>query len=134
MTHTLQTYHIGLVVGDLDKAVETYRTRFGAVELAREQLPAQEVEACMLDMRGSLVELIAPTTVESGVRKFLGKRGEGFHHVAYLVDDILGELQRLKESGTKLVDETPRRGFGGHQVAFIHPDSAHGVLIELVEE
>ena len=87
----------------------------------------------MFEVGESKIELLEPTRPDSPVGKFLAKRGEGFHHVAFLVDDLEVTLEELKESGVELIDETPRVGAGGTRMAFLHPKGAHGVLTELVE-
>jgi methylmalonyl-CoA/ethylmalonyl-CoA epimerase len=125
-------HHLGVAVEDLDEAVETYRRVFGAELERRDVVEAQGVEAAAMRVGESRVELVAPLGDETHVGKFLAKRGPGMHHVAYEVADLQRELVDLAEQGVQLIDEEPHRGLFGLEVAFIHPDSAHGVLAELV--
>ena len=125
-------HHLGVAVEDLDAAVETYRELFGAELEHRETVPDQGVEAAALLIGDGRVELLASLGDETPVGKFLAKRGPGMHHVAYEVDDLPAELGRLARQGAELIDEHPRRGLYGLQVAFVHPDAVHGVLSELV--
>jgi len=127
----MRLHHVGIAVPDLEAALDSYRV-LGFQELERGQVEAFNVAVCMLDAGGARLELLAPTG-PGAIQSFLDKRGPGLHHTAFAVDDIAVELARLKAEGVSLVDETPRPGFGGHQVAFLHPKSAGGVLIELVE-
>lgn len=123
---------MGVAVEDLDEAVETYRRVFNAELERRDVVEAQGVEAAAMRVGESRVELVAPLGDETYVGKFLAKRGPGMHHVAYEVADLQRELVDLAERGVQLIDEEPHRGLFGLEVAFIHPDSAHGVLAELV--
>ncbi len=125
-------HHLGVAVEDLDEAVGTYERLFGARLEHRELVPDQGVEAASLRVGESRVELLASLGAETPVGKFLAKRGPGMHHVAYEVDDLRSELGRLASEGAELIDEQPRRGLFGLEVAFIHPHAAHGVLSELV--
>ncbi|MGI9539265.1 MAG: methylmalonyl-CoA epimerase [Miltoncostaeaceae bacterium] len=126
-------HHMGHVVPDLDEAIASWRDRFGLRVTIREELPEQLVEAAMLEAEGARVELIAPTSAESGVARYLDKRGPGMHHIAFEVPDVAAALAHYRDDGAELIDEAPRAGLGGHMVAFLHPSSAHGVLVELVE-
>ncbi len=126
-------YHLGYAVEDLDAAARFYREHFGAAPGEPEEVEEQGIVATMFDVGESRIELVQPTHPDSPVGKFLAKRGEGFHHVAFQVDDLEGALKELKESGIELIDEEPRIGAGGARMAFLHPRSAHGVLTELVE-
>ena len=125
-------HHLGVAVEDLDEAVATYRELFGAELEHRETVPDQGVEAAALLVGAGRVELLASLGGETPVGKFLAKRGPGMHHVAYEVEDLPAELGRLARQGAELIDERPRRGLYGLQVAFVHPDAVHGVLSELV--
>jgi methylmalonyl-CoA/ethylmalonyl-CoA epimerase len=125
-------HHLGVAVEDLDEAVETYRRVFGAELERRDIVEAQGVEAAAIRVGESRIELVAPLGDETYVGKFLAKRGPGMHHVAYEVADLRRELVDLAGQGVQLIDEEPHRGLFGLEVAFIHPDSAHGVLAELV--
>lgn len=126
-------HHVAHVVNDLDAGIEELAPRWGLELEIREPLPAQAVEAAMLRRGDVRVELIAPTDPESGVARFLESRGPGFHHVAYEVRDVTETLTELRAAGAELIDERPRRGLGGHLVAFVHPRSGGGVLTELVQ-
>ena len=129
---TLGIHHLGVAVDDLDEAIETYRRLFGAALEHRDVVPDQGVEAASLRTGGSRIELLAPTAPDSPVGRFLAKRGPGMHHVAYEVGDIDAALAELAAAGAELTDAVPRRGLFGLQVAFVHPDSVHGVLTEVV--
>jgi methylmalonyl-CoA epimerase len=125
-------HHLGVAVTDLDEAVATYERVFGARLEHRESVPDQGVEAAAVLVGESRVELLAATGEETPVGKFIAHRGPGMHHVAYEVDDIRAHLRSLDEQGVELIDHEPRQGLYGLQVAFVHPESVHGVLSELV--
>ena len=125
--------HIGVAVEDLDAAIELYSGPFGMPEAHREIVEAFGVEAVLLDVGESHVELLKPTGPDSGVARFLEKNGPGLHHVAYGTDDIDAALEQVKAAGLSLIDEQPRIGIRGSRVAFLHPRSTGGVLTELVE-
>jgi methylmalonyl-CoA/ethylmalonyl-CoA epimerase len=125
-------HHLGVAVEDLDEAVDTYERLFGAELERRDLVEAQGVEAAAMRVGANWVELVAPLADETPVGKFLAKRGPGMHHVAYEVTDLRRELAELAEQGVQVIDEEPHRGLFGLEVAFIHPDSIHGVLAELV--
>ena len=125
-------HHLGVAVDDLDEAVETYERLFGAELEHRETVPDQGVEAASLRVGAGRVELLASLGEETPVGKFLAKRGPGMHHVAYEVEDVGEALDDLAAKGTELIDERPRRGLFGLEVAFVHPDAVHGVLAEIV--
>jgi methylmalonyl-CoA/ethylmalonyl-CoA epimerase len=127
-------HHLGVAVEDLDEAVTTYERVFGARVEHRERVPEQGVEAASLRVGDGRVELLASLGEETPVGKFLAKRGPGMHHVAYEVPDVKSAIDELAEQGVELVDEEPRQGLFGLQVAFLHPDAAHGVLAELVAD
>ncbi len=128
----LGVHHVGVAVDDLDAAIARYEALFGARLEHRQRVEDQGVEAASLDVGGSRVELLAPTGPETPVGKFLAKRGPGMHHVAFEVEDVAAELDRLRADGVQLIDETPRRGLFGLQVAFVHPEATGGVLAEFV--
>jgi methylmalonyl-CoA epimerase len=127
-------HHLGVAVADLDEAVTTYERVFGARLEHRERVPDQGVEAASLRVGEGRVELLASLGEETPVGKFLAKRGPGMHHVAYEVDDVDSALHELSAKGVELVDEQPRQGLFGLQVAFLHPDALDGVLAELVAD
>ena len=125
-------HHLGVAVQDLDEALETYVRLFGAELEHRGLIEDQGVEAAAVLVGSGRVELLAPLDEETPVGKFLASRGPGMHHVAYEVDDVRSELGRLSAAGAALIDEEPRVGLFGLQVAFVHPDAVHGVLTEVV--
>jgi len=125
-------HHVGVAVADLDEAVGTYERLLGARLEHRAEVPDQGVEAASMRVGESRVELVAALGAETPVGKFLAKRGPGMHHVAYEVDDVQAALGELQAHGAELIDEHPRRGLFGLQVAFVHPDAVHGVLSEIV--
>lgn len=126
-------YHLGYAVEDIETASEFYRENFGATPGEPEVVEEQGTIATMFRVGESSIELVQPTRQDSPVGKFLAKRGEGFHHVAFEVDDLKVALAELKRNGVELIDEEPRRGAGGMKIAFVHPTGAFGVLTELVE-
>jgi methylmalonyl-CoA/ethylmalonyl-CoA epimerase len=125
-------HHLGVAVEDLDEALETYERLFGAELEHRANVPDQCVEAAAVLVGSGRVELLSPLQDDSPVGRFLASRGPGMHHVAFEVDDIRTALDSLRREGAELVDEEPREGMFGLQVAFVHPDSVHGVLAEVV--
>lgn len=125
--------HIGVAVEDLDESIALYRDRLGMAEQHRERVEEFGVEAVLLEVGGSHVELLTPIQPDSGVAKFLERNGPGMHHVAYRTSDIDATLQRLRASGMRLIDEQPRIGIRESRVAFIHPKSTGGVLTEIVQ-
>jgi methylmalonyl-CoA/ethylmalonyl-CoA epimerase len=125
--------HVGVAVSDLDRAIALYEGTFGMPLVHRETVEAQGVEAVLLDVGDGHVELLAPLGPETVVGKFVEKRGEGLHHVAYRVADIDATLSSLKEAGVDLIDAEARIGIRRSRVAFLHPRSTGGVLTELVE-
>jgi methylmalonyl-CoA/ethylmalonyl-CoA epimerase len=125
-------HHVGIAVDDLDRAVETYRRLFGAEVELRESLEEQGAEIVLLRLGEGRLELLAARGPDTPIGKFLARRGAGLHHIALEVDDVSAELARLAAAGAELVDEQPRRGILGHEIAFVHPDATGGVLAELV--
>ena len=128
----LNVHHLGVAVADLDASIEQYAALFGATVEHRETVAGQGVEAASLRVGPSRVELLRPLGPETPVGKFLAKRGPGLHHVAFEVADLGAELDRLRAEGVQLIDETPRVGLFGLQVAFVHPEATGGVLAEFV--
>jgi methylmalonyl-CoA/ethylmalonyl-CoA epimerase len=120
-------------VADLEAAMATLGSRFGLSLEQREVLPEQAVDAAFCSGAGGRVELIRPLDPDGPVARFMRSRGEGFHHVAFEVPDVAAVLVELESRGAELIDTAPRRGLGGHLVAFVHPRSALGVLTELVQ-
>jgi methylmalonyl-CoA/ethylmalonyl-CoA epimerase len=125
-------HHLGVAVSDLEEAIATYEALFGARLERRDSLDDQGVDAASLFVGESRVELVAPTGDDTYVGRFLAKRGPGMHHLALETDDVEAALRELATSGAQLIDETPRRGLFGLEVAFVHPNSVHGVLTEVV--
>ncbi len=124
--------HIGIVVRDLQEALEVYEAALGLPLKDVVDLPDQRVEVAFLPLGESNIELVQPTADDTGIAKFLATRGEGIHHICIEVEEIEASLARLKAHNVQLIDEEPRRGAHG-RVAFVHPKTMHGVLIELVE-
>ena len=131
---TRRIHHLGVAVSDLEEAFETYTRRLGAELEHRDSLEEQGVDAIALKLGESRVELLGALAEDTPVGRFLAKRGPGMHHVAFWVDDIEQALAELARDGAHLIDEHPRRGLYGLQVAFVHPDSVHGVLAEVVSD
>lgn len=125
--------HIGIAVNEINDALQFFQSALGMNldHVALEE--GGKTQVAFLPIGGSEVELVKTHDPESGLGKYLAKRGEGIHHICFEVDDIEAALARLKENGAQLIDETPRTNAGGTRYAFIHPKSAHGVLIELYE-
>jgi methylmalonyl-CoA/ethylmalonyl-CoA epimerase len=125
--------HIGVAVEDLDESIAIYQDKLGMRVQHRETVEQFGVEAVLLEIGGSHVELLTPTDADSGVAKFLERKGPGMHHVAYRTDDIAGVLETLRKEGIRLIDEEPRTGIQDSLVAFVHPKSTGGVLTEIVQ-
>ena len=126
--------HIALAVKDLDKAIETYSALWGLTVEHRETVADQQVEEAMLLIGETYIQLLAPTSDQSTVARFIDKRGEGLHHIAYEVDDIDAALEHLAATGARMIDHEPRDGSRGTRIAFVHPASSAGVLVELVQK
>ena len=125
-------HHLGVAVEDLDSALSTYERLFGAQVEHRETVTDQGVEAASLRIGSDRVELLAALGDDTPVGKFLAKRGPGMHHVAFEVDDVGAAIDELTAEGAELIDQSPRQGLFGLEVAFVHPDAVHGVLAEIV--
>jgi methylmalonyl-CoA/ethylmalonyl-CoA epimerase len=125
-------HHVGVAVADLDEAVRTYERLFGGRLEHRARVEAQGVEAASIRVGESRVELLAALGEDTPVGKFIAKRGPGLHHLAYEVDDVAAALADLAEQGAELIDVVPREGLFGLEVAFVHPESVHGILSEVV--
>ena len=125
--------HIAVIVADIDAALEFWRDALG-LEVSRvEEVPAQEAEVAFLPLGQGEIELVQPTSNDSGAARFLAKRGAGMHHIALEVDNLEATLARLKVKGVRLINESPVEAARGRRAAFIHPESASGVLVELYE-
>jgi methylmalonyl-CoA/ethylmalonyl-CoA epimerase len=125
-------HHLGVAVDDLEGAVATYEQLFGATVEHRDSFSEQGVDAVSLLVGESRIELLAATAGDTPVGRFLTRRGPGMHHVALVTSDIEGTLRELEAAGARLIDEAPRRGLFGLEIAFVHPDAVHGVLTEVV--
>lgn len=125
--------HIALAVADLDAAVSLYSDLWGVEVTHRERVEDQGVEEAMLRVGDTYLQLLGSTGPDTTVARFLEKRGEGLHHIAFEVEDLEAALAELKAKGVRLIDEAPRRGGRGHMVAFVHPKASHGLLIELIQ-
>jgi len=125
-------HHLGVAVNDLEAALDTYTRVLGGELEHRDTVADQGVEAAAVLLGSGRVELLAALGDDTPVGRFLAKRGEGMHHVAYEVGDVRAALDELEAAGAELIDEEPRQGLFGLQVAFVHPDAVHGVLSEVV--
>jgi methylmalonyl-CoA epimerase len=130
--HPRRIHHVAVVVSALDDALPFYRDLLGLELLTILDIPTDQVRIAFLGVGESKVELVEPTDDTTGVARFLASRGEGFHHVCFEVENLAEELTRLGIDGVELIDSAPRRGAEG-PVAFLHPRSCHGVLVELIE-
>jgi len=129
----MRLHHVGVAVDDMDVAIALYQNAFGAELVFRAVSESEGLEAAFLRAGSGEIELMHATREDSPIGKFVAKRGPGLHHVAYAVGDIDGALAQARNAGLQLIDETPRKGMHGTRIAFIHPNSAGGVLTELVE-
>ncbi|HVS82258.1 MAG TPA: methylmalonyl-CoA epimerase [Pyrinomonadaceae bacterium] len=125
--------HIGIATNGIEDAAVWWREALGLDFGETEEVAEQKVRVAMLPLGESSIELLEPTSADSPISKFLDKRGPGIHHIAVRVDDIQAALAKMKEKGARLIDEQPRMGAGGCLVAFVHPSSTGGVLLELVQ-
>ena len=126
--------HVAIAVNDLEAAIEYYRNAYGVEVEHREVVERDGVEEALLKVAESYVQLLTPTREDSPVARFLERRGEGLHHVAYRVDDCAAALVAARAAGARLIDEAPRPGSRGTTVAFLHPSTSFGTLVELVQE
>jgi methylmalonyl-CoA/ethylmalonyl-CoA epimerase len=125
--------HIAIVVEDIEASLGFWRDTLGLDLSQVVEVPEQQASIAFLPTGDSEVELVQPTTTDSGLARYLNKRGPGIHHICFQVDDIVQTLADLKARGVRLIDETPKSGTGGKKLAFVHPESANGVLVELYE-
>jgi methylmalonyl-CoA/ethylmalonyl-CoA epimerase len=128
-----QINHVAVVVNDMEKALSFWRDALGMELHELRDVPAEKSQVAFLPLPGSEVELVQPTTEDSGIAKYLAKRGPGMHHICLEVDDIEGMIARLKAKNIRLINEAPRTADDGKKYAFIHPESASGVLVELYQ-
>jgi methylmalonyl-CoA/ethylmalonyl-CoA epimerase len=126
--------HVGIAVRDLDAAVEWYDKMFGATVAHRERIESDGVDEALIKVADSYIQLLTPFRADSPLAKYMEKNGEGIHHVGYRVDNCAEVLEDVKAQGARVVDEHPRTGSRGTTVAFLHPKTSFGTLIELVEE
>jgi methylmalonyl-CoA/ethylmalonyl-CoA epimerase len=133
MAHIKRIDHVAILVDDLDATLSFWRDALGMELTHIDDTPAENAQVAFLPTGGSEIELVRPTTPDSGLARFLEKRGPGIHHICLEVDDIHGMLEQLKQRGVALINEEPRLGSGGRRYAFIHPKSANGVMVELYE-
>jgi methylmalonyl-CoA/ethylmalonyl-CoA epimerase len=125
--------HVAIVVEDMDKSLTFWRDALGIELREVRDVPAEKSQVAFLPLDGSEVELVKPTSDDSGIAKYLAKRGEGLHHLCLEVDDIEGMLAQLKAKGIRLINEEPRKASDGKRYAFVHPESTSGVLVELYQ-
>jgi methylmalonyl-CoA/ethylmalonyl-CoA epimerase len=133
MSHVKQINHVAVVVDDMEKALSFWRDALGMELHELRDVPAEKSQVAFLPLPGSEVELVMPTTDDSGIAKYLAKRGAGMHHICLEVDDIEGMMSQLKAKGVRLINEEPRTSADGKKYAFIHPESTSGVLVELYQ-
>jgi methylmalonyl-CoA epimerase len=126
--------HVAIAVNDLESAIAYYRETFGCEVEHREVVEKDGVEEALLRVADSYIQLLTPVRDDSPVAKYLANKGEGLHHVGYRVDDVVAALDSVKQHGFRVIDEVPRPGSRGTTVAFVHPKTAFGTLIELVQE
>lgn len=126
-------HHVAVVVEDMEKSLAFWRDALGMKLHELRDVPAEKSQVAFLPLDGAEVELVMPTTDDSGIAKYLAKRGAGMHHICLQVDDIAGMLSQLKQKNIRLINEEPRKADDGKQYAFIHPESTGGVLVELYQ-
>ena len=126
--------HIGIAVRSLDEAIPYYENVLGLKCYAIEEVREQKVKTAFFQVGQTKIELLEPTDPDSPVGKFIEKKGEGMHHIAFAVNDIEGHLRNAEEKGVRLIDSIPRKGAEGLDIAFLHPKSTHGVLTEFCEK
>jgi methylmalonyl-CoA/ethylmalonyl-CoA epimerase len=133
MAKVLKIDHVAVLVDDMPSSLAFWQEALGIPLAGLTEVPAEQARVAFFPTGGSEIELVQPTTDDSGLARYLEKRGPGMHHICLQVDDIAGMLAQLKEHGVQLINETPRQGANGKQYAFIHPKSAHGVMVELYQ-
>ncbi len=126
--------HVGVAIKNLEESISLYSKLFQIKNISTEEVKDQRVRVAFFNIDGTSIELTEATSPDSPIAKFIEKRGEGVHHLSFEVDDITAELARLKAEGFQLIDEQPRRGAGGYWIAFLHPKSTSGVLIEISQK
>jgi len=133
MTRIKSIHHVAVVVDNMEKALSFWRDALGMEVQELRDVPVEKSQIAFLPLEGSEVELVMPTSGDSGIAKYLAKRGPGMHHICLEVDDIAGMLSQLRSKGVRLINEEPRTSGDGKKYAFIHPESTAGVLVELYE-
>jgi methylmalonyl-CoA/ethylmalonyl-CoA epimerase len=133
MPQIKQINHVAIVVEDIDESLAFWRDALGIEMHELRDVPAEKSKVAFLPVAGSEIELVQPTSDDSGIAKYLAKRGQGMHHVCLEVDDIDGMLVQLKAKGIRLINEQPKTASDGKRYAFIHPESSSGVLVELYQ-
>lgn len=126
--------HVGIAVKSLNESGDLFSRLFGQRQGSTEEVPDQKLRTTFFRIGGTGVELLEPTGPESPVARFIEKRGEGFHHLSFEVDDIHAEIARLRKAGFQMIDEKPRPGADGYVIAFLHPKSTNGVLVEISQK
>jgi methylmalonyl-CoA/ethylmalonyl-CoA epimerase len=126
-------HHVAVVIDNMEKSLAFWRDALGIELQELRDVPAEKSQIAFLPVAGAEVELVMPTTDDSGIAKYLAKRGAGMHHICLQVDDIVGMLTQLKQKNIRLINEEPRKADDGKQYAFIHPESTGGVLVELYQ-
>ncbi|WP_243290173.1 methylmalonyl-CoA epimerase [Bacillus sp. FJAT-47783] len=126
--------HIGIAVHNIEQALPFYTEKLGCKWMGEEIVQTQQVKVAFLDVGNTKIELLQPTTETSPIAKFLEKRGEGIHHIALGVADIEARIKEITEKGVQMIDQSPRKGAGGADIAFMHPKSTGGILFELCEK
>ncbi len=126
-------HHVAIVVDDMEKSLSFWRDAVGLELTALRDVPGEQSQVAFLPLTGSEVELVRPTTADSGIAKYLAKRGPGMHHICLEVDDLEAMLAQLRDKGIRLVNEQPRVAADGKRYAFVHPESTSGVLVELYQ-
>jgi len=126
--------HLGIAVKDIKAATKTYEALFGKSAYQSEEVESEGVKTVFFKTGENKIELLGATREDSPIAKYIEKRGEGIHHVAFDVEDIEAEIERLKSEGFKLINETPKKGADNKKIVFLHPKSSHGVLVELCQE
>ncbi len=130
----MKIHHLGIAVKNLEGAASRFGSLLGLERGERYDLPEWKVSVLFLPVGESNLEFLEPQAEDSNVGKFIARNGEGLHHICFEVEDIEASLREFKEQGAKLIDQKPRPGAGGHRVAFVHPKSTHGVLVELKQK
>jgi methylmalonyl-CoA/ethylmalonyl-CoA epimerase len=133
MSHIKRINHVAVVVDDMEKALSFWQDALGIALHELRDVPVEKSQVAFLPLEGTEVELVMPTSEDSGIAKYLAKRGPGMHHLCLEVDDIAGMLEKLRAKGVRLINEQPRTSGDGKKYAFIHPESTGGVLVELYE-